>query len=82
MGEEETGQEGRHGLRIASLRDGRAIIRQTVLREAEPAPVRRYVDDVDDSGNRREHIVNLNDDKAIADAVRAALSGELIFRLD
>ena len=74
---EETGQVGQHGLRITSLRYGRAIFRQTTLRGAAPASPRCYVEDVNDSGDRIEGFVDLNCDKAVADAVRAAPSGEL-----
>ena len=69
--------DGQHGLRITSLGDGRAVFRQTVLREAAPAPGRRYVDAMNESGDQIERFVDLSCDKAVADAVRAALSGEL-----
>ena len=71
--------EPRYGVRILpiELDEGRVRLFQTILRDAEPAPPRRYVTDTDEGGNPIARFINIEDDHELAEAVRAAFRGEL-----
>ena len=63
----------KYGVRIYPLDSKVILIKQTVKKEGEPT----YVVDTMSDGNHREAHVNIDDDREIAEAVRAALKGNL-----
>lgn len=66
----ETTSEDKYGARVYALANGRITVKQTIKSVAKKAG--EFVIDED-----RERQVDLNDDIAIADAIRAALAGKL-----
>ena len=69
----------RYGVRILpiDLEQGTVRLFQMILREAAPAPNWRYVADRDNEGQDIAQFINIEDDHALAEAVRAAMRGEL-----
>ena len=65
--------ENRYGARIVNLPPNVILVEQTIFSERE----KRYVIDHDRDGKKIERHVKRADDKAIADAVRAACEGTL-----
>lgn len=63
----------KYGVRIYPLDEHVILIKQTVKRSGSL----RYVVDTLPNGDHREAHVNIDDDKDIATAVRAALKGNL-----
>ena len=60
----------RHGARIIALDNGIALVQQTIKRGVKPNSP--YVID-----NQRKRHVDLNDNAAVASAIRDALAGQL-----
>jgi len=63
----------KYGTRIYPLDEHIILIKQTVKRSGST----RYVVDTLPNGDHREAHVNIDNDKEIANAVRAALKGDL-----
>ncbi|MGI2335755.1 MAG: hypothetical protein ACRKGH_03815 [Dehalogenimonas sp.] len=64
----------RYGARVYQLDYEKILIKQTIQKET----LGEYVVDVMDKGKHRESHIPINDDHAIAEAVRTALRGELL----
>jgi hypothetical protein len=64
----------KYGARVYQLDYEKILIKQTIQKEI----LGEYVVDTIDEDQHRETHVPINDDKAIADAVRTALRGELL----
>jgi hypothetical protein len=63
----------KYGVRIYPLDSKVILVKQTVKREGSPT----YVVDTTSTGDHREAHVDIDDDREIAEAVRAALRGKL-----
>ena len=63
----------KYGARVYSVQPKVVVISQTV----KPSNSKEYKLDLYSNGKQRKKHINMNDDKAIADAVRHALVGKL-----
>lgn len=63
----------KHGVRIYPLDSKVILVKQTVKKRGSPT----YVVDTTPAGDHREAHVDIDDDREIAEAVRAALGGRL-----
>jgi len=63
----------KYGARIVNLPPNVILVEQTKFSEKQG----RYVIDHEDNGNKIERHVKRDDDKALADAIRAALDGRM-----
>ena len=65
------------GARIYNVNGDRILIKQTIKKSVPNTNLKRYVLDCLPDGTHKERHLDKNNDKAIADAVRDAINGQL-----
>lgn len=62
-----------YGVRVYAVNPEYILVKQTVKKTGD----KRYIIDHNPDGSQKERHIAINDDRAIADAVRHALTGKL-----